>query len=630
MRAVGRRVFGDRLGLVLFLATLCFVTLTWRAGVFINDNFTLVRGLEALSHGRVWLDTTGPDAFGAPGTNTRDGYVYGRNYGQLVLSLPALWVLQAVDSVVNLHVALVAGWHLLALALAVQVSRLTDYERPVLYGGTGLVVASFLANAALVRTFADASLAVLALQLTAAVAAGLVAVFCYRLLRRRHGTAVGLFAGAGVVVATPIGLWATIPKRHVFSALVLVGVLYAFARSRDADAAPTVSGLGPVPVYRAGAYALVGLFTTIHAAEALFVFGALLLVDIPTAPANDRRTLAMVFGAFALSLVPLLVTNSLVTGELLRPPRAMDDSGLTSPTQENLGGGGSGGGGSGGGSGSGVSSGSNTGGGDGASSIGGRLEEFLVGLGAGPVGVIVREVLDITTGSLAELTNTESLLRTYVSSSVDGIRQDARFVGINLSLLEAAPLLGATVGAVVGALTGGVERLRKSLDATTALALLFVVGFVLIYNGRLPLNTQVTVRYLLVLYPLGVVLLAGTAPVRRLLETHRSPLLWSYGAGVALGGQLLLAYFVVGQYAVGEAARVHALLGFGLGVAVAVASLVSVVDRRADPVAAVALGLAAAAGTVFLLLAGLSHFAFVGEYILPVVGAISDAIAVAV
>jgi hypothetical protein len=608
------------------------VTLTWRAGVFINDNFTLVRGLEALSHGRVWLDTTGPDAFGAPGTNTRDGYVYGRNYGQLVLSLPALWALQAVDSVVNLHVALVAGWHLLALALAVQVSRLTDYERPVLYGGTGLVVASFLANAALVRTFADASLAVLALQLTAAVAAGLVAVFCYRLLRRRHGTAVGLFAGAGVVVATPIGLWATIPKRHVFSALVLVVVLYAFARSRDADAAPTVSGLGPVPVYRAGAYALVGLFTTIHAAEALFVFGALLLADIPTAPANDRRTLAMVFGAFALSLVPLLVTNSLVTGELLRTPRAMDDSGLTSPAQENLGGGGGSDGGSSSATndGGGGSSGSNAGGGDGGSSIGGQLEEFLVGLGAGPVGVIVREVLDISTGSLAELSNTESLLRTYVSSSVDGIRQDARFVGINLSLLEAAPLLGATVGAVVGALTGGVERLRKSLDATTALALLFVVGFVLIYNGRLPLNTQVTVRYLLVLYPLGVVLLAGTAPVRRLLETQRSPLLWSYGAGVALGGQLLLAYFVVGQYAVGEAARVHALLGFGLGVAVAVTSVASAIDRRADPVAAVTLGLAAAAGTVFLLLAGLSHFAFVGEYILPVVGAISDTIAVAV
>lgn len=626
MRRVGRRAFGDRFGLVLFLATLCFVTLTWRAGVFITDNFTLVRGLEALSHGRLWLDTAGPDSFVAPGTNVRDGYVYGRNYGQLVVSLPALWALQAVDSVVNLHVALVAGWHLLALALVVQASKLVDRDRPLLYGGTGLVVASFLANAALVRTFTDASLALLALQLTSAVAAGLVAVFCYRLLERRHGTRVGLFAGAAVAAATPVGFWATIPKRHVFSALVLVTVLYAFARSRDADAAPTVPGLGPVPVYRAGAYALVGLFTTIHAAEALFAFFALVVVDIPTAPSNDRRTLGMVAGVFALSLVPLLVTNSLVTGEMLRPPRAMGDRGIAAPAQENLTGGGSGGSGGGGGTGS---SGSSDGGGGGGGSIGGQIEEFVVGLGAGPVGVIVSQILDLSVSSVSEFTSVESVFRTYVFSSVDGISQDARFVGVNLSLLEAGPVLGAAVGAVVGGLTGGFTRLRRSLDATDALTVLFGVGFVLIYNSRLPLNTQVTVRYLLVLYPLGVVLLARAATTRRLLETQRSPLLWSYAVGVALGSQLLLAYFVVGQYAVGEAARVHALLGFGLGVVAATATVASVADRRVEPVAAVALGLAAAAGTVFLLLTGFAHFAFVGEYVLPVVGAVSDTLAAA-
>ncbi|WP_340100244.1 hypothetical protein [Salinibaculum salinum] len=625
-RRVGRRVFGDRYGLVLFLATLCFVTLTWRAGVFINDNFTLVRGLEALSHGRVWLDTAGPDSFVAPGTNVRDGYVYGRNYGQLVISLPALWALQAVDAMVDLHVALVASWHLLALALVVQLSKLVDRDQPLLYGGTGLVVVSFLTNAALIRTFTYASLSLLALQLTSAVATGLVAVFCYRLLERRHGTRVGLFAGAAVVAATPVGFWATIPKRHVFSALLLVAVLYAFARSRDADAAPAVPGLGPVPVYRAGAYALVGLFTTIHAAEALFAFFALVVVDIPTAPSNDRRTLGMVAGVFALSLVPLLVTNSLVTGELLRPPRAMGERGLTAPAQENLT---SGGGGGSGGSGGGTSGGGTGSDGGTSGTIGRQLEEFIIGLGAGPVGVIVGQILQISTDSLAEFTNLETISRTYVFSSVDGISQDTQFVGINLSLLEAGPVLGAAVGAVVGSLTGGFARLRQSLDATDALAVLFGVGFVLIYNSRLPLNTQVTVRYILVLYPLGVVLLARAAATRRLLETQRSPLLWSYGAGVALGGQLLLAYFVVGQYAVGEAARVHALLGVGLGVVAAMTTVASTVDRRVEPVAAAALGLAAAAGTVFLVLTGLVHFAFIGEYVLPVVGAVSDMLAAA-
>lgn len=612
---IGRRVFGDRLGLVVFLATLCFVTLTWRTGVFINDNFTLVRGLNALSHGRIWLDTAGPDSFVAPGTNVRDGYVYGRNYGQLLLSLPALWVLGTLDAVVNLHVALVAGWHLLVLALAVQVSRITDYSRVCLYAGSGLAVVSFLANAVLVRTFTDVSLSLLALQSTAAVAAGLVAVFTYRLLRRRHGRALGLYAGVGVAVATPIGLWATIPKRHVFSALVLVAVLYAFARSRDPDAVPTIRGVGPVPLYRAGAYALIGLFTTVHAAEALFAFFALVVVDIPTAPSNDRRSLGTVIGVFALSLIPLLILNNLVTGEMLRPPRAMGDRGIAAPAQDGLA---PDGGSSGAGSGDG---GSDSGGG--AVGIG----EFIVGLGAGPLGVIVDQVLGLTADSLARATNGESMLRTYVASSVEGIDQDNQFLGINIALLEGAPVLGAVVGAVLGALASGSAKLRATLDPTDALAVLFGVGFVLIYNARLPLHTQVTVRYLLVLYPLGILLLARAATTRRLLDDHRSAVLWSYVAGVAVGTQLLLAYFVIGGYAVGEAARVHALLGVVLGTAVAATTAASVVDRRVEPVAAGTVGLAAAAGTAFLVLAGLVHFAFVGEYVLPAVGAVSDAIA---
>jgi hypothetical protein len=618
VRRTGKRVFGDRMGLVIFLATLCAVTVTWRAGVFINDNFTLVRGLDALSQGHVWLDRAGPGSFVAPGTNVRDGYVYGRNYGQLVLSLPALWALQAIDAVVNLHVALVAGWHLLALALVVQVHRVTGYGRRLLYGATGAVVSSFVANVVLVRTFTAVSLPLLALQVTAAVAASLVAVCCYRLVTRRHGTRVGTLAGFGAVLATPVGLWATIPKRHVFSALVVVAVLYAFARSRDADARRSVAGFGPVPVYRATAYVLVGLFTTIHAAEALFVFFALVVVDVPTAPTNDRRTLAFVGGLFALSMLPFFLTNSLVTGEMLRPPRAMGDRGLTAPAQESV-----------------TDAGGRGGGGDGGSSGGagggsGGIQEFLIGLGAGPVGVIVSQILDITTSSLAALSNIERLRRTYLLSAVEGIRQnDQQFLGINLALVEAGPLLGAAAGVAVAGVVGGVQRLRSRLNPTDVLALAIVLAFVLIYASRLPLNTQVTVRYLLVLYPLGAVLLARSASIRRLLTDHRDPLLWAYTAGVALGSQLMLAYLVLGQYAVGEAARVHAILGAALGLVAAVATVAGVADRRTEPVAAVALGLAAAAATVFILLAGLLHFAFVGEYVLPVVGWVSDLITAA-
>ena len=611
MCRAGRYIFGDRVGLVLFLATVCFVTVTWRPGVFINDNFTLVRGLDALSQGRVWLDTAGPDAFVAPGTNVRGGYVYGRNYGQLLLSLPALWALEALDAVVNLRMALVAGWHLLALAFVVQTSTLTEHEQYLRYAGSGVIAASFLVNVLLVRTFTAVSLALLALQVTAALTAGLVAVFCYRLLKRRHGRTIGLFAGAGVVAATPIGLWGTIPKRHIFSVLVLVVVLYAFARSRDVEPTTTVPGIGPVPLYRAGAYATVGLFTSIHAAEALFMFFALVVVDIPTAPSNDRRSLATVGVLFALSLVPFLLINSLVTGEWLRPPRAMGARGITAPAQENLTNASSGG--TGGGGGGGASGGS-----------GGGLGDILISLGAGPAGVVVSQVLDITVSSLVDFTNLDAVYETYLRSSVEGIRQDSRFLGINLALLEAGPLLGASVGAIVGSLACGFGKLRDAVDATDVLTVCFGLAFVLIYNSRLPLDTQVTVRYLVVLYPLGVLLLARAPTTRRLLTAHRDVLLWSYAVGVAIGTQLLFAYFVLGQYAVGEAARVHALLGFGLGGIVAISTVASALDRRVDPLAAAALGLAGAAATAFFLLAGLSHFAFVGEYVLPVVGWISD------
>lgn len=296
----------------------------------------------------------------------------------------------------------------------------------------------------------------------------------------------------------------------------------------------------------------------------------------------------------------------------------MGQSGITDPAQKNLsshesvsGGGGGGGGGS------------DTGG-DGLVM---RLEKVLVTLAAGPAGVILTEVLRIVGHGVTSLLQGEEIYRTFLRSSTAGIDQASQFRGINLSLLEGAPVLGAVVGAGVVGVRSGVGRLHRALDATDALTVAVALVFVLIYNPKLPLNTQVTVRYLLILYPLGIVLLARSTVVRTLLDDHWSTLLWAYVCGVAIGGQLLLAYLVVGQYAVGEAARVHALLGFGLGIAVALTSLGSVSDRRLEPAAAATLGLAGATATVFFLLATLWHFGFVGEYVLPIAGALSDVLA---
>jgi hypothetical protein len=122
----GRVVFGDRLGLALFLGTVCFAAVYWRAGLFITDNATLVRTLEAVADGRLWIEPATGDYFDAPGTIVVDGLVYGRNYGQIVLALPFLWVLEALDAVADLRVALTALWHLALYALLVQSGRLQD------------------------------------------------------------------------------------------------------------------------------------------------------------------------------------------------------------------------------------------------------------------------------------------------------------------------------------------------------------------------------------------------------------------------------------------------------------------------------------------------------------------------
>lgn len=599
---VGRAIFGDRVGLALFLGSLAFVTLTWRAGLFITDNATLISGLDALSQGRFWLERAGEGAINAPGTTVRDGLVYGRNYGQLVLSLPALWALRALDMLVSLRVALMAAWHLLVLGFVVQVGSLVDRERAVVVGGSAFVLVSFLANLLVVTAFFSPSIPLLALQVTSAVAAGLLGVVIYRLLASRDGILVGVLAGAGSVLAMPVAFWATAPKRHVFSALFVVAIVFAFARSRGGRPNRWVPRLGRVPVYRAAAYVLVGLLTWVHAAEGLFVFLALIAVDLPTAPENGPKTLAFVGGAFALSLVPVFLTNLAVAGEFFRPPRAM--GGTTQSIAESPATGG------------------------GSASPGSGIWTELWGLFAGtPPGWFFGQVGNVAGASLSSLADPEAVVQTFVHSSIEGIDQDPQFLGVNLAVLEAAPVLGAVVAAVVS-VARRIHAFRR-VTATDALAVALTVAFILLYASRLPLNTQLTMRYLLPVYPLGAILLARSAVIGRLLADNYRPLLWFYGTGVAIGGQLFFVALVAGNYATAEAARVHALIGLGLGIAVAVITTASVFDDRARTVAAAALGLAGAAATVFFLFATLQYFSFVGEYILPVVGKVSELLAAA-
>ena len=152
--------------------------------------------------------------------------------------------------------------------------------------------------------------------------------------------------------------------------------------------------------------------------------------------------------------------------------------------------------------------------------------------------------------------------------------------------------------------------------------------FLLLYLPVLPLHAQVTVRYLLVLYPLAVYGMARQAPLRRALGTHWRAALWTWVGGVLVGAQLFVAGVTAGSLARGEAMQVHAFAGLAVAGAFGALAAATVVTDRGDRAVAVAGGLAAALGTDFLLLSGLVYFQY-GQYALPAAGWVADLLAVA-
>lgn len=604
-RRLGRAIFGDRRGLALFLGTLCAVALYWRGGVFITDTSTLVVTLESLADGRLWLTPATGSHFAAPGAVVSDGYVYGRNYGQVALSLPILWGLEALASVADLRVALTALWHLALLAFVGQVATLRRVRQSVTAVGCGFVLASFLLNLAVASQFGEVSRALLALQVVSMLATALLAVVTYRLVTRRYGPWLGTAVGAATVLVLPVGFWANLPKRHVFVALLLVGILYAVDRSRTDDVAVALPYLGDVPGFRALAYALVGAMAWIHAGEAVFVFLALLAVDLPTAPNNDARTLTLLGGVLCLSMAPTFLTNVLTGGNPLLPPRLLEPArGVDETVLE-------------------------SGGVTGPRSVSSTSYGDVVDFSFLPRPLAY--LASVVVGGLYGLTQFDRLYHTWIRSGpvqlIEGGR--AAFAGANLTVLESVPLFGAFVALVAGRLRAGASSVRRLLGnpaPVDALAVAFTAVFVLMYTLRLPVHVQITVRYLLPTYPLLLFLLVRTSRVRQVLVGSRRLAVWTYAGGVLVGTQLLLAVVALRDVPVAGAIQTHAWVGLGLAALLAATLLASQFDERARPAAAVSIGLAAAAGTAFLLLSGLSYFSFVGEFVLPVAEVVAEVV----
>jgi uncharacterized membrane protein YgcG len=624
------RLFGDRVGLGVFLVALVFLGLCWRVGFFITDSKTVANLLANVADGRLAVVETpySITAVGQPGLVEVDGEFFGRNYGQVYLAVPLVWALDLLGTLVDLRVLLAGLWSLAVVALGRTAAGLLDRPRLADLGalvGVGTVLVALLATP---RSYPfDEPVPLVALQLATLLAAAVGATVLYRLLSLVDGRRVGLAAGLALVLATPVGFWGTLPKRHVFSASLLLLAVFWFALGRrSAGRQRTLA--------RAGAYGALGFLAAIHPFEAVFMLAVLGPLDLATSLDSSVRTHAVVAVVFLVATGPMLATNAAIAGDAFSPPRTLPDAssgGLPTDLGDQAGspdgGGGGGGSGTGGGSGGDGGGGGSGGGGGGGGGGGLPLAEWFQPLAgvlatAAWIGGYMR---DAFVAGLAALGEPGRLYHVFVRSgwipTVDYATND--FEAVELALLEVLPLAG-TLLAVPALATSWLRRrisevgddrrlrTRPSPDPVDLLAAGMATVFVLVYLPLVPLKSMVTLRYLLPAMPLVVYLVCRLGPVRTAVAEETERLARGYLATLAIGGLGYLIVFGVIDPAVGEALQFHALVGLATA-AVALVAVASWPVHRDARAVAVGLAVPAAATTLFLCSAALWQFQY-GTY----------------
>ncbi|MFC7018739.1 MULTISPECIES: hypothetical protein [Haloarcula] len=633
VRAGGRWLFGDRYGLVLWLALLLTLGATWRIGVFLTDTYATANTLVALSQGSLAVTeiryslTLGSQ----PGLHRVGGLLYGRNYGQLAVAVPFVWLLEGASVLVDARLLLVGLWSGLGLLLVDQVSRLPQFDRDRTLPVGSLAVAVLFVGSLLTATELPRDQLVLAAyQLSTLVAAATTGLVCYRLFTLLHGRRVGLAGGVALGLATPVGFWATLPKRHTFVAMLALATVYAFSVSRH-----RTDGRAALRA-RAGAYALAGFVTWTHAFEAFFLVATLGVVDVLTARSNSPRRLLVIGLALLAASTPMLATNYAISGNPAEPPRLLPNVGggdvefvpENSPGADAAADGGS------------DAAGEDSGGpaSDGETEGGPPLLAPVLGATAAALSKFDM-ISQFTVGAVVEgarvLDDPDRLTSIFVrSGNIPGVGYQVNdFETIELALLEAMPLLGALLALPV-LLFGRARRLVTDTRAATELhpgsvsprrlsptrqtdllvAALAVVMTV-IYLSRLPLHSMLTVRYLHPVVPLAAYGVVRVPAVRDAATRAPRWLAGAYLWCVALGLLVVLGGILTLDLAVGEAVQYHALanlvtatLGGG-----AVVGRTVVPDRVSARVTAVGLGLPAGFTTAYVLLAALVYFRY-GTY----------------
>lgn len=622
--AAVERLFGDRAGLAVFLAAVVVLGALWRIEFLLNDSTTVANLLVNVAEGRLAV-VEAPYSLTAgeqPGLVEVDGRLYGRNYGQVYLAVGVLWALDALAGLADLRLVIAAGWSLAVVALARTLGDLLDRPRVGDAGALVSLLAFGLSASVATRIdwFAEPR-PLVALGASTVLLAAAGAVVTYRLVSWSTDGRTGVAAGLALVVATPVGFWASFPKRHVLSTTALLLACYLFAISRTGtDRRATLA--------RAGAYAPIGYLASVHAFEAAFALAVLGVLDVLTAPANDRRTLALVGLVLLVAVSPALATNAAISGDPLETPRMLPgaqgdlpldpDAGPTSP------GGGGGGGADTGGPGDGPFGGPDPEDGGG----GGVPSDLPFGGVLAPVVAVVATVLwvggymlEAALAGVAALAEPDRVVSVFLRSGwIPGVAYRFNdFETIELALLEAFPLAGALAWVPVaaaarlrGGLSAAMDRFRAGLAdprrQTDLLACAMAGTVLLVYLPYLPRWATITVRYVvpavgLLLY--GVVRLA---PVRAAVGGATRTLVGAYAATLLVGGAGYATVLVGLDPAVGEAVQLHGLVGLATAVALAGVTATWRVHRRASAVAT-ALGVAAGVTTLFLAFATLAHFA---------------------
>jgi len=597
-----RWLFGDQIGLLVFLASICAFGLIWRTDIFITDTYALANALYNFSNGQLFLvDAAYGPQVETIGVRQAPGGHIARNYGAIILSLPIWVLLEGLILVTDLRITLIGGYSLALLAFGVQLGRLRASDRIVFAACLGTLL-FFIVNVGLATPLDATQTHLYALQLLHICVAAFAPVMLYRLLTRL-GSPPEAIAGAGLLVfGTPLAIWAAVPKRHVLIGTAVLVIAYTLYRSRaDHQGTPggvTNSEVSPVG-FRALAYATVGLYAWINAPEALVLLVIVLFVDVPTASNNHPRALAFIGSVFVLSLLPFFITNHVLVGSPMTPPQLPSGGGGTA-----------------------------------ADTAGGSTGQQLVQVVPPLVWRVVRPfrilVHELIAGGSVLLRDPEGMYAVLIRSG-----DTTAALGIfglestNLSVLESAPPLAGLVGWI-----GIIWRQRDALSLperpvsggtlVSLFAVSAIVVFTLFYANRLQGHAQLTVRYLFVIYPLGTYLLCRLPVVQRTLAEHWRVLAWSAAVTVLIGGQVLAVGIFWTTDSLGEAIQLHGVLSVGTAVPLALWALIGRSDGWFGRLGGILLGSTTALAWLFGLFVAIEYYPLGNAQLLPIVRIVAD------